>query len=65
MSLFHGHAYNYDASPYSPEPHLNFRDIMRVGAVAEDFTLSELDGGELTLSDLRGKPVLMEFGSIT
>ncbi|MCH7483200.1 MAG: redoxin domain-containing protein [Chloroflexi bacterium] len=65
MTLFHGHDYNYDASPYLKEPHWDFRNIFRAGEAAPDFTLPRVDGGEVTLSDLRGKPVLIEFGSIT
>ena len=65
MSLFHGHDYNYDASLYLKETHGDFRNIIRAGDVAPGFTLPRLEGGEVTLSDLRGKPVLIEFGSIT
>ena len=65
MSDFHGHDYNYDASPYLSEPFWEFRDNMRAGTPALDFTLPTLDGDSVTLSDLRGKPVLIEFGSIT
>ena len=65
MSDFHGHEYNFDESPYLAEPFHDFRDVMRAGERAVDFTLPQLEGGELTLSDLRGKPVLIEFGSIT
>jgi hypothetical protein len=65
MSLFHDHEYNFDASPYLTDPHWEFRNIMRAGDEAIDFTLPTLDGGSVTLSDLRGKPVLIEFGSIT
>ena len=65
MVLFHGHDYNYDVSPYLREPFQEFRDIMRAGEVALDFTLPKLDGGTLTLSELRGQPVLIELGSIT
>ena len=65
MSLFHDHEYNFDESPYLQEPHREFRDIMRASSLALDFTLPELGGGEVTLSDLRGKPVLIEFGSVT
>lgn len=32
-----------------------------LGAPAPDFTLETLDGGPITLSDLRGKPVLINF----
>lgn len=36
-----------------------------LGDTASDFTLKTLDGQAVTLSDLRGKPVVIEFGSIT
>ena len=65
MTDFHGHDYNYDESPYLHEPHQEFRDVMRAGEVPLDFTLPKLDGGTLTLSELRGQAVLIEFGSIT
>ena len=65
MTLFHGHDYNFDESPYLKEPHLDFRNVIRAGDVAPGFTLPSVDGGEVMLSDLRGKPVLIEFGSIT
>jgi peroxiredoxin len=32
-----------------------------VGAKASDFTLPKLGGGELTLSSLRGRPVVLVF----
>ena len=35
------------------------------GEMAPDFTLPRADGGSLRLSDLRGKPVLLHFGSFT
>ena len=65
MTRFHGHDYNYDESPYLKEPPGDFRNIFRAGGAAPDFPLPRVDGGEVTLSDLRGKPVLIEFGSIT
>ncbi len=37
----------------------------RAGEMAPDFTLPSIDGGEVTLSSLRGLPVVMELGSIT
>ena len=37
----------------------------KVGEMAPDFTLPNLDGGEFALSSLRGKPLVIEFGSIT
>ncbi len=33
------------------------------GELAPDFELSKVGGGSLRLSDLRGKPVLLHFGS--
>ncbi len=62
---FYGHPYNYDESPYLQQPHQDIRKIMPTGEPALDFTLPSLEGGEVTLSALRGKPVLIEFGSIT
>lgn len=35
------------------------------GEMAPDFELPRADGGTLRLSDLRGKPVLLHFGSFT
>jgi peroxiredoxin len=37
----------------------------RLGEAAPDFELADLDGGSLRLSDLRGRPVVLEFGSYT
>ncbi len=34
---------------------------VRAAEPAPDFTLETLDGGEITLSELRGKPVLVDF----
>jgi peroxiredoxin len=39
------------------------RDGLKAGTVAPDFRLPRLDGGELALSDLRGKLVLLVFSS--
>jgi peroxiredoxin len=35
------------------------------GAMAPDFALPGLDGAALRLSELRGKPTLLHFGSFT
>ncbi len=35
------------------------------GQVAPEFELPRAEGGSLRLGDLRGKPVLLHFGSIT
>jgi peroxiredoxin Q/BCP len=32
-----------------------------VGSPAPDFTLAQVGGGEVTLSDLRGRPVVLVF----
>jgi peroxiredoxin len=39
------------------------RDGLKVGAVAPEFRLPRLEGGELALSDLRGRFVLLVFSS--
>jgi hypothetical protein len=60
-----------DAPPPAPptiDPaHLHFaRSQVQVGDIAPDFTLVRVDGaGELTLSALRGRPVVLVFGSFT
>ena len=36
-------------------------DIPKVGAIAPDFTLSDLNGDEVQLSDYRGKVLLLNF----
>jgi hypothetical protein len=47
--------------------HLHFtRTQVQAGDVAPDFTLPRTDGsGDLTLSSLRGRPVVLVFGSFT
>ena len=65
MSDFHGEPYNFPASSYNPGPLKDFKQYIRAGEEAPDFMLPTLDGTTITLSDLRGKPVLIEFGSIT
>jgi hypothetical protein len=37
----------------------------RVGMLAPDFTLPLLDGGRLSLDEMRGMPVVLELGSMT
>lgn len=65
MSEFLGREYNYDIfSPSELESAL-LASIAHAGEEPPDFTLPRLDGGEATLSKLRGTPVVMEFGSIT
>ncbi len=65
MSEFLGREYNYDVfTPSNPEAAL-LASIAHAGEEPPDFTLPGLDGGEVTLSQLRGLPVVLEFGSIT
>ena len=62
-----------DADPAPPIPpqidqaHLHFiPSRVAVGSPAPEFTLPRTDGtGDLTLSSLRGKPVVLVFGSFT
>ena len=65
MSEWLGREYNYDIWRPSQAEFQLLKEIHHAGDVAPDFTLPLLDGGELSLSDLKGKPVVMEFGSIT
>lgn len=58
----------YNLSVWKPKDaeHRQFQEnAPRAGEPMPDFTLPLLDGGELTLSSLRGKPVMIEFGSVT
>ena len=58
----------YNLSVWQPKDaeHRRFQEnAPRAGEPMPDFTLPLLDGGELTLSSLRGKPVMIEFGSVT
>ena len=66
MSEFYGKEYNYDiwGGP-NKSMQENFSSIFHAGEPAPHFTLPLLDGGEVTLSKLRGKPVMIEFGAIT
>jgi hypothetical protein len=60
-----------DAPPQAPpnvDPaHLHFaRSQVQVGDAAPDFTLARVAGaGDVTLSALRGRPVVLVFGSFT
>ena len=58
----------YNLSVWKPKDaeHRHFQqNAPKAGEPMPDFTLPVLDGGELTLSSLRGKPVMIEFGSVT
>jgi hypothetical protein len=64
-------ARSYNYTHFRPE-HI-WRDAQRIfaragvqpGQLAPDFELPTTDGGVLRLSDLRGAPVLLRFGSYT
>jgi cytochrome oxidase Cu insertion factor (SCO1/SenC/PrrC family) len=60
-------AYNYDAFVRSSAVGMGavFRGTVRVGEPAPEFALTALDGTTVRLADLRGKYVVLEFGSIT
>lgn len=65
MSEYFGREYNYEVWSPSTGEFAAFKTITHAGDVAPDFTLPTLDGREVTLSRLRGMPVVIEFGSIT
>jgi hypothetical protein len=60
-------AYNYEAFVRSSAVGMGdvFRSTLRVGEQAPEFVLTALDGSTVRLADLRGKYVVLEFGSIT
>lgn len=63
---FLGSLYNLVVWQPKDAEHAYFRvHAPRAGEMAPDFTLPSLDGGEVALSSLRGKPTVIEFGSIT
>jgi hypothetical protein len=64
---FLGQPYNFIdwVKSTSEREHYLRYEVVRAGELAPDFALPLLEGGELSLSDLRGKPVMIEFGSIT
>ena len=59
--------YNYDAFVRSSAVGMGdaFRRTLRVGEQAPEFALTALDGSIVRLAELRGKYVVLEFGSIT
>ena len=65
MSDFLGREYNFDMFKPSMAHFDYFKTTTHAGEPAPDFTLATTDGEEVTLSKLRGKPVMIEFGSIT
>ncbi len=65
MTDFLGREYNIETWLPSVERLDLFRAFTHAGEVPPDFVLPTLDGDEVRLSALRGKPVMIEFGSIT
>jgi hypothetical protein len=65
MSEFQGREYNYETWSRSGLEFEAFKSIAHAGEPAIDFTLPSLGGETVTLSDLVGKPVVIEFGAIT
>ena len=43
----------------------NFEDYLPIGSQTPDFTLETATGAQVSLSSLRGKVVVLEFGAIT
>jgi peroxiredoxin len=58
--------YNRHSFGQNGEQPANFASVARVGTPAPDFTLMDLKGEKVSLSDFRGrKQVVLEFGNIT
>jgi peroxiredoxin len=63
-----GDDYNYDAFSFeleAPEFRRWRHDGVQLGEVAPDFALTDVAGARTRLSDLRGRTVVLEFGSYT
>jgi len=59
-------AYNRHSFGQSGQDPANFESVAQVGTQAPDFTLTDIDGKQVSLSDFRGrKHVVLEFGNIT
>ncbi|MGD9620748.1 MAG: TlpA family protein disulfide reductase [Mycolicibacterium sp.] len=56
--------YNYDHFGRD-HPVMDQLGGVRVGEPAPDFTATRLDGQQVTLSDFRGRPVVVETGSVS
>ncbi len=65
MSDFGGREYNYETYERGGGHFDQFKLIAHAGDPAIDFTLPSIDGDTVALADLKGKPVVIEFGSIT
>lgn len=69
LTEFLGSTYNYvhwvmDSKAAATQPYFR-NEVARAGQPAPDFTLEDIDGNVVSLSDFRGQPVMIEFGSIT
>ena len=65
---FGGHAFEHNHGTRPPsggQAFEQFKQIAHAGEPAIDFSLPGIDGETVTLSELRGKPVVIEFGAIT
>ncbi len=59
-------SYNRHSFGQNGQEPANFASVVPVGTQAPDFTLTDLDGQKVSLSDYRGrKHVVLEFGNIT
>ncbi|MBI4528783.1 MAG: redoxin domain-containing protein [Deltaproteobacteria bacterium] len=58
--------YNRHSFGQSGQEPANFDSVAQVGTPAPDFTLTDLNGEKVSLSDFRGrKHIVLEFGNIT
>ena len=61
MDTYNRHSFGQDGQEAA-----NSNSVAQVGTQAPDFTLTDLDGHKVSLSDFRGrKHVVLEFGNIT
>lgn len=59
-------SYNRESFGQSGQEPANFDSVAAVGSPAPDFTLTDLEGKTISLSEFRGrKHVILEFGNIT
>ena len=59
-------SYNYHSYGQCDVDAPDFRSVVPVGTKTPDFSLVDLSGKKVSLSDFKGKKhVLLEFGSIT
>ena len=65
MSEFLGREYNFETHERGGPEFELFRQIAHAAEEAIDFTLPGIDGRSVTLSELHGKPVVIEFGAMT